>query len=122
MKRRDLIRPWWLLPPARVHAAWWIPFLAAMLWLDYSSGLGNQFPVVYVIPVLLAGWYSGRLASVAIAVAVPVVHVALLAFWWRPDHLAVLIAQTAFRGALITVMGLWFARLGDYERALDRYA
>src|SRR5690242_4957143 len=55
MKRRDLIRPWWLLPPAHVHAAWWIPVLVAMLWFDYSSGLGNQFPVVYVIPVLLAG-------------------------------------------------------------------
>lgn len=102
---------------------WWIGIGAALIWLDYSPGPGTQFPVVYVIPVMLAAWYSGRWPALALAVALPLSHVVLLVALWRQpaEDLPELLATTIFRGAVIMVMALWFSRLSEHERELHRY-
>ena len=115
-------RPWWLLPVGRVHPLWWIAVGVALIWIDYAAGPGAQFPVMYVIPVSLAAWYSGRSPALALAVAVPLFHLMFLVAAWRQSGgLTVLMAMTIFRGAVIVVMALWFARLSEHERQLHRY-
>jgi hypothetical protein len=123
MKNRDeLDRPWWLLPPGRLHPLWWVTIGVALIWVDYLAGPFTQFPVLYVIPVSLAAWYSGRRPALALAVAVPLVHIMfLLTAQTQPGELAALAAATTLRGAVIIVMALWFARLSEHERALHRY-
>ena len=122
MNPNALARPWWLLPPGRLHPWWWIAIAALLFWIDYVSGPNTQFPVVYVVPVSLAAWYSGRWPALALAVAVPVVHVLLLvAVWRQAGPLTTLIVTTTIRGAVIVVMALWFARLSEHEQALERH-
>jgi hypothetical protein len=122
MNRGELTRPWWLLPPGRLHPLWWIGIGVALIWIDYVAGPSTQFPVLYVIPVSLAAWYSGRRPALALAVVVPLVHVMfLVASPKQPGALTTLLATTIFRGAVIIVMALWFARLSEHERALHRY-
>ena len=125
MPRNELASPWWLLPPGRLHPLWWVVAGAALIWNDYAGGPGSQFPVFYVIPVALAAWYSGRGSAVALAVAVPLAH---LLFLVRAapqpvqlEALAIPVGTTIFRGAVIFVMALWFARLSGHERALHRH-
>jgi hypothetical protein len=102
MNRQALARPWWLLPPGRLHPMWWVGITSLLLWADYLTGPKPQFPVVYVIPVTLAAWYSGRWPAVALAVAMPLVHVVLLvALWKQPGSMATLVATTTIRGAVI---------------------
>jgi hypothetical protein len=122
MNRNALARPWWLLPPGRLHPGWWVAMAALLFWIDYVSGPNTQFPVFYVVPVSLAAWYSGRWPALALAVAVPVVHMLLwVAVWRQAGPLTTLIVTTTIRGAVIVVMALWFARLSEHERALERH-
>jgi hypothetical protein len=120
--RNQLATPWWLLPLGRVHPLWWSAIGVGAIWIDFLAGPYAQFPVLYVIPVTLAAWYSGRSASVALAVAIPLAHVLFLVTLWLPlPDAGALVAATIFRGAVILVMGLWFARLAEHERALHRH-
>jgi hypothetical protein len=54
-----MTRPWWLLPPGRINALWWLALGAAMLAIERFGGPTGQYPVVYAVPVALAAWYSG---------------------------------------------------------------
>jgi K+-sensing histidine kinase KdpD len=116
-----LEKPWWLLPLGRLQPMWWIGIGAALVAMDYLLGPASQFPVIYVIPVTLAAWYSGKRPALAMAIAVPLLHIVFLATLWRQsDSVATLVAQTAMRGAVIIVMALWFARLSAHEQELNQ--
>jgi hypothetical protein len=57
-----------------------------------------------------------------LAVVLPLVHATfLVALWKQPGDLFTLLAPTILRGAVIVVMALWFARLSEHERQVDRY-
>lgn len=120
--RNQLASPWWLLPLGRVHPAWWAAVGATLVIADYVVGPYFAYPVVYVIPVILAAWYSGRRSAVLLALALPVAHIVLLlGVWPMPEDVAWLVAATVFRGAIILLLAFWFARLSEHERALHRH-
>ena len=122
MTKEALARPWWLLPLGRLAPWWWIGIAGLLLWIDYVSGPNTQFPVAYMVPVSLAAWYSGLWPALALAVAMPLIHVAfLVALWKPPGPLSTLLALTAVRGVVIIAVALWFVRLSDHERALHRH-
>jgi hypothetical protein len=119
VKGLDRDRPWWLLPPTRVPSAWWLVVVGLLLVIEYATGIYAQFPVVYVIPVALAAYYSGRRPALILAVAVPVVHLAFTLLDRAPEQpLLPLVATSLFRGSVVVFMALWFARLSEHERAL----
>jgi len=114
-------RPWWLLPPGRIQPVWWIVLGAVMLWIDYFLSPTVHFPVIYAVPVILAAWYSGKWPALALAVAVPLVRLAFLVMPLdASEDLATVAFATAFRGVVIVFLALWFARLAEFERELDR--
>lgn len=121
MQTKGLSRPWWLLPLGRVNPLWWTGIGALFIWLDYVAGPNPFFPVLYAIPVILAAWYSGRLPAAALALGVVAARIAFLTFVWTPPDLAFFIAATIFRGAIVLAIGIWFARLSDYERDIHGY-
>jgi hypothetical protein len=93
-----------------------------LVWLDYAAGPDTSFPVIYVIPVILAAWYSGRRPAIALAVLVPLAHVVFLVAVWQPSGSSVaLVAATAMRATVIVILALWFARLSEHERALQHH-
>ncbi len=112
--------PWWLLPPGRVHPAWWIGVCLVVIWSDFLGG-AEYFPLLYTVPVVLAAWYSGARPAMWLAGVVPLIRLAFLnelvhpaeAFWSAG-------LMTAARGVVVFFIGLWFARLADVERALDQ--
>ncbi|HZJ30965.1 MAG TPA: hypothetical protein VFD21_05320 [Vicinamibacterales bacterium] len=117
-----LDRPWWLLPPGRIHARWWVLAAVIVLVADYLAGVDSQFPMLYAVPVALAAWYSDRWTAVMLAIAVPVFHILLVLMVMGRTESAILLAtMTAARGIVILVMALWFARLAEHERQLLRY-
>ncbi len=105
-----------------MHPFWWIGIGAAVIWLDYGAGPSARFPVLYAIPVILAAWYSGWRPAFALATAVPFAHIGWLMFVWTPSgDLGRSVAATGFRGAVVLLIGLWFARLSAHEREIQRY-
>jgi hypothetical protein len=114
-------RPWWLLPSGRIQPLWWVALGAAMLTVDYLTSESTNFPVVYVLPIILAAWYSGKWPAVAIAIAVPTFRLLFLVMPNRPgEGMVPLATATALRGVVIIILALWFARLAEFERALQR--
>jgi hypothetical protein len=103
-----------------MHSAWWIAIAAPLLWIEYVTGAYTQFPVVYVIPVSLAAWYSGRWPALTLAVAIPLAHLTFAVVSGTSEDMAALVAATTIRGAVIIFMALWFARLSGHERELRR--
>lgn len=114
-------RPWWLLPPGRIHPLWWMALGAVMLWMDYLFSSAVNFPAVYLLPVILAAWYSGMWPALGLAIAVPVFRLLFLVLPRQPpEHMATLALATGFRGVVIGFLALWFARLAEFERSLER--
>ena len=122
MNRQNLARPYWLLPLGRLNPLWWVPVGVGLIWLEYVDGANGQYPVVYVIPVALAAWYSGRWTALALAAVVPILHgVLLLTIWKQPGDSLGMLLPTISRAGVIMVMALWFARLSEHERELHVY-
>ena len=120
--KQALIRPWWLLPLGRLNPLWWIGIGAVLVCADYLTGPKTQFPVVYVIPVTLAAWYSGRGPALALAIAMPLLHILFsVTLWQQPESISALVAATTARGIVIIVLALWFARLSEHEREVHRH-
>ena len=92
----------------------------AFLLFEYLTGSYNQFPVVYVIPVSLAAWYSGRWPAILIAVAVPCFHFLFASLQHEPMNTLAFVAASTFRGSVIIFLALWFVRLSEHERALHQ--
>jgi hypothetical protein len=115
-----MTRPWWLLPAGRIHPLWWIALGAVMLGTDYLTSEATNTPVFYVVPVILAAWYSGMWPAVGLAIAVPVFRLLFLVMPRGADNMATLALATAFRGVVIIFLALWFARLAEFERSLER--
>jgi hypothetical protein len=116
----DAARPWWLLPHGQFHPAWGVAVVAVIVCSDYLGGI-EFFPLLYAVPVGLAAWYSGKRAAIALAVAVPLVRLVTLSeLPTLPGATWTLGAATAARGVVVFFIGLWFARLAEVERALDR--
>ena len=92
-----------------------------MLWIDYLTFESANFPVFYVLPVILAAWYSGMWPALALAIAVPVFRLMFLVMpQSTPGQMAGVALATAFRGIVIAFFALWFARLAEFERSLQR--
>ena len=113
-------RPWWLLPTGRVHAAWWYALAVVAIGLDLWQGPGVDFPAVYVIPVALAAWYSSRRPALVITAAVVLVQAWDVAQGPAAGRTLEAV-MVPIRAGVIGVMGLWFARLSEYERQVQRY-
>jgi hypothetical protein len=120
--RQALAGPWWLLPVGRLNPLWWYGIGAAFIGFEYLNGPDAQFPVLYLIPVVLAAWYSGLRPAMAIAIAVPIAHIVFrLSIWPQESDPWLPIAATVFRAGVIVLLGLWFARLAEHERDLHGY-
>jgi hypothetical protein len=92
-----------------------------MLLIDYLTSQATNFPVVYVLPVILAAWYSGMWPAVGLAIAVPVFRLMFLVMpHSSPGQMVGVAAATALRGVVIIFLALWFARLAEFERSLQR--
>jgi hypothetical protein len=95
----------------------WLPALGILLsvlclLIDYNLGPFIQFPIVYLIPVTLAAWNSGRLYSLALAVALPLCRLYFITLWDPPWTFAESAVNAAIRIAV----------LGSFAWLVDRTA
>jgi hypothetical protein len=68
-----------------------------MLWVDYLSGPLIRFPILYLLPIVLAAWLNSLRWGSAFAVAMPVIHLSFTKFWVTPFELADATINTNYR-------------------------
>jgi K+-sensing histidine kinase KdpD len=114
-------RPWWVLPSGRIHPAWWLAVAPVLIWFDYASGPETELPVLYVLPVCVAAWYSGQRAALALAVIFPLAHVLFMLTVWAPfPNLDRTLIAVVLRATVVVFIALMFARQSEHERQLRR--
>jgi hypothetical protein len=119
--RRPPARPLWLPPTGRIHPLWWVPVTCALIVADYFTGPLFPLPTVYIIPVLMAGWYSGRKATLVLAIVLPASRGLLLLYAWDAPWSWIDLGLTvAVRIATFMFLGLLTWRLAEHERAIER--
>ena len=109
-----------LLDRVRVRPWHWLAVTACVVCADLLSGPDVHFPVLYLAPVLLAAWYSGWHAGIALAVALPLVRLGYGSVFWHgwvhgPAYIAaavrvivfaVIASLTAFAASVRILRGL----------------
>src|SRR5262245_12096085 len=121
MRETDSSSPWWVLPSGRIRPAWWLAAGPLLIWLDYLAGPEHQFPLLYVLPVCVAAWYSGRRAALILAIVLPLMHVTfVLTVWGLPANIGWFVFTAIFRAVAVAFIALVFARQSAHERQLRR--
>jgi hypothetical protein len=67
----------------RIRTWHWVGLSVAVVVADIFTGPGIQFPVLEVVPVMLAAWFSGERAGLALAVLLPGLRLAYGAIMWE---------------------------------------
>lgn len=62
----------------------WIALSIGCLAIDYALGPFIQFPIVYLVPVSLAAWHSGRKLGLTLAVILPLCRLYFITLWDPP--------------------------------------
>lgn len=75
----------------------WFLIAIVVLFLDYISGPLIRFPVMYLIPIVLASWQSGLRWGCLFALVLPFIHLLFSQFWQTPFTLFSLIINTLIR-------------------------
>ena len=112
-------RPWWLLAPASVSPLWWVIIAPVILAIDYALGLAFEFTAVYIVPVTMAAWYSGRGTGLAMAAGFPLSRYALLS-GLQIAPMATVTQNTMTCLVVFAFLALVFARFAEHERRLER--
>jgi len=80
------------LSNTKLFPAYWSALALVILMGDYLAGPTIQFPILYLIPVSLASWYSGYRCGLAFAVTMPLIRLSFHGIFW-PVPLSVLDAS-----------------------------
>ena len=119
--KSDEVKRWSFVPVVRVPPLWWLAVAIVLIAGDYMSGPYFQFPVLYVVPVTAAAWFSGVAAGLALAVVLPLIRLAfMLTLWGEPWDAMTILATAVTRVGVFSFMAVMAARLAEHERVLSR--
>jgi hypothetical protein len=104
-----------------LSAAWWFALAAVLVGLDSTIDPDIQFSSTFVVPVLLAAWYSGRVSALSLAVILPIAHLTLtLGLWSETASVGSNVLSAIVRAVVWAFVGLIIARLAEHERELEK--
>lgn len=105
--------PLWLL-----HF-YWLSSSAVVLVLDLWAGPFLQFPVFFVLPVLLSAWFSGSRWGIALALLLPLIRLSFFLKWGLPYPLSTALTNAAVRMLVLVVIAVLAHRAAERTRALE---
>jgi len=105
--------------PAVLPAYYSLGFAAVAILLDYAVGPRVEFPGLFVVPVLYAGWYGGRAWALPLSL-LPLTHVGTVLLHGAPEA-AVFesLISGAVRALVLSLVGWWVSGAGEAQRALS---
>ncbi len=95
----------------------WIGFALLILVGNFNSDPYVDFPLLFLIPVFLSSWYSGRWWGIGLAIGLPLVRLAFVfEVWDVPWTILHSIVNASMRITVLTT----FAILTDFLRKQQR--
>jgi dTDP-glucose pyrophosphorylase len=102
----------------RVFSIYWIILALAVLACDYAMGPFIQFPFLFVIPVMLASWFSGRGWGFLLAFTLPLVRWYFAALWAVPWPMFDASINALIRVMVLLLLAYLIDRTASQTRAL----
>ncbi|MCC6231619.1 MAG: hypothetical protein IT580_03190 [Verrucomicrobiales bacterium] len=97
---------------------WLVGFL--ILAADLATGPFLMFPILFVVPILLSGWYGRLRTCLALAVMLPLGRAVIATFVEASQPLGFILANAATRIVVLLLLGYFVARTARYARGLER--
>ena len=112
------LKPWMLSALARP----WPHVLAGggVLAIDYATGKFIMFPILFVIPVMLAAWFSAKRTAYVLAVALPLGRLAIASLFDKPDPFVFLAVNALIRMAVLGLLAFLVARTARQTKELNQ--
>ena len=105
-------------PGATLSALLWIALSIGCLAIDYALGPFIQFPIVYLVPVSLAAWNSGRKLGLALAVILPLCRLYFITLWDPPWTFIESAVNAAIRITVLASFAWLVARTASQTKRL----
>ncbi len=97
-----------------------IALAATFLALDFVTGPLVEFPIAYIIPVVLAAQFSNPRLSYGLAVIQPLVRFGFVFIWEPTPNLTVTIVNTVIRVAVLLTIAYFINRTVRLSREVQR--
>ena len=98
-----------------------------ILFIDYITGPDIEFPILFIIPVIMATWYHGKHAGFIFSIILPVAVIYFNFLWHREILIVFIIINTVVRiiillviSYLVSVIRIQQGRLAERVNRLEK--
>lgn len=91
---------------------------AGVLGIDYATGKYVMFPILFVVPVMLAAWFSAKRTAYALAVVLPLGRLAIASLFDKPDPFVFLAINALIRMVVLGLLAFLVARTSRQTKEL----
>jgi hypothetical protein len=98
----------------------WILLAAIVLAVDYLTGPLIRFPILYMLPIVLASWLTGLRWGLAFAVVMPLIHLSFTEFWVTPFSTLYAALNTGIRITVFVSFAYLVSKVGTQKRELEK--
>lgn len=107
-----------LLKHQKFFPLYWVALGSLALAGDYATGPFIRFPILFLIPITLASWYSGRWWGFALALSMPLVRAYFVTIWDVPWTMLDTGINTVIRMVVFLAFAFFVDRTAVQTRAL----
>lgn len=94
---------------------------AVLLAIDFLTGPFILFPVTFVLPVVLAGWYLGRWPAIVLSAVLASIRFGMIVVWAAPGFgLAVGLVNAVIGLSMLALLGFLVDQVARQQRLLTR--
>ena len=97
----------------------WFILAVTCVGIDYLSGPLVQFPIVFLLPVALSSWYSGKVWGIGYALVLPLARMLFTFYWAVPWTLWESAGNTIIRMVVFSLFAVIIERVAVEQRALS---
>lgn len=100
----------------------WLHMLAGagVLGIDFATGKYVMFPILFVVPVMLAAWFSAKRTAYALAALLPLGRFVIASSFEAPDPVFFLALNALIRMAVLGLLAYLVARTARQTKELDQ--
>lgn len=106
------------------RSRWWgvvVMLSTTLLSIDYVTGPFILFPITFVFPVALAGWFLGRWSAMALAVTLSMARFVWVTAWGIPQFgWLVALVNALVDLVVLVLLGFLVDLVARQQRSLDR--
>ena len=100
---------------------WKVILLAlVLLAVDFILGPYIQFPVFFVLPVILAAWLSGMRLAIILAVALAAIRLTFHWIWEFPSDFMPAVVNNLMRACVLLIVGYGTAKTAMHMKNLQK--